>query len=275
MGESGVVVDDGVASIRVFNRRVVVLPAGGQIVDACRGIGVARRAFEALYVWQAGEGGAQRMERHRIRGIALAATAAGYNHQLVVGVGVEAAYGTGIGVNIIGGDRPNVETGLADIDQPCVGIRYSVPCGIHAVECGACHPHALRCGATCGHPQQHVVEGEMIELTHCGVGWRRSLDDDIFPTAHIIVKGHRDMMKGVDGLVAEVDGIDRHEGGVGGDIGCYAHHHAAMGYRPERGIGAFYQEGEFQVGDIHRVVQSRQCCPSGVLNRSVSSSCKD
>ena len=112
----------------------------------------------------------------------------------------------------------------------------------------------------------------MIELTHCGVGWWWGLNDYIFPIAGIIVKGYRDMMKGVDGLVTKVDGIDRHEGGVGGDIGCDTHHHAAMGYRPERGIGAFYQEGEFQLGDIHRVVQFWQCRPFVGLQRSALSS---
>ena len=80
------------------------------------------------------------------------------------------------------------------------------------------------------------------------------------------------MMKGVDGLVAEVDGVDRHKGGVGGDVGRNTHHHAGMGYRSDRGIGAFYQEGKLQLGNIHRVVQFRQCCPFVVLHRSALSS---
>ena len=88
MGESGVVIDDGVASIRIINSWVVVLPAGGQIVDACQGIGVARRSFEVLHEWQVGEGSAQCMERDRVRGVALVAATTGDDHQLIVGVGV-------------------------------------------------------------------------------------------------------------------------------------------------------------------------------------------
>ena len=174
----------------------------------------------------------------------------------------------------MGSDRPDVETRLTDIDQPGVGICNSVPSGIHAVECGAGYPDALWSGASGGYPQHHVVEGERVKLQIQGVGWRWGLDDDIFPIAHIIVKGYRDMMKGVNGLVAEVDGVDRHESGVGGNVGCDTHDYTAMGYRSDRGIGAHHQEGKLQPGDIHRAVQFGQHRPTVVLHRRVLSSCK-
>ena len=104
------------------------------------------------------------MESDRVRGVAYIATATGDDHQLVVGVGSEAPYGAGIAVYILGGNRPDVETRLTDIYQPCVGISGGVPDGIHAVECGACHANMLRRGTGGCHPKRDIVEGVFLKI---------------------------------------------------------------------------------------------------------------